>query len=538
MTRVALRPSPDEASAAGLSAALFAVAFPPFPFVAPAFVCLVPLAVAVARAADRGRGVASATRTAFWFGALGYACNLYWIASALSVSSPLAVAGYTASVGILAALVALAGALLFAARRSTPLPLAVALPLVWVALEVALSNLGELSFPWLPLGLATADAPVLAQIAELSGVRGVSFWIAATNGLIADAWLTWTGARSGQEEANDAAMRGSPLLAPRPHAARALGPVAAAIGLAAAVALYGVWRQRTLALRPVARIAVLQPNVLRDEKWRVEHRARTAGVLAAMTRDAVRADEVQLVVWPETALPGDAARLPEWRDTLAAVGADARTPILFGTLESDAARGGAVYNSAMLTDVRGSLGGQPAHRKAFLVPVIERLPFAGLLPLPASWVEAGFARGGASRPYLLPFGRVGALICFEAIFPQLARQHRLRGADVLVTISDDAWLGRSVAPHQHRAHVVLRAIENRVGIVRSANSGVSAYIDPVGRVHGATGLFTSVTRAFDVATSTARTPYTRLGDWLGALSAAAAALIAALALRRAPARRT
>ena len=180
-------PTRTEAIAAGAAALLFAVSFPPFLLFVPAFLCLTPLAVAVAREADAGGSPRAAARLGFWFGLLGYACALYWIAIALSLYTKLAILGYIGAIVWLAPIVALAMAALFALRRGTGCPLAILLPVDWVALEVVLNYTSDLAFPWLPLGLATSRVPVLAQFAELSGARGVSFWIAATNGLLADA---------------------------------------------------------------------------------------------------------------------------------------------------------------------------------------------------------------------------------------------------------------------------------------------------------------------------------------------------------------
>ena len=249
----ALRPSREDASVALLSAALFAIAFPPFPLVVPAFLCLVPVAVRVARLAEaRGKGqsaVRDAARTGFWFGLLGYAANLYWIAVALSLFTKLAIAGYIASLLWLAPFVALTTAALFVARRHTRWPMAILLPVVWTASEVLLNYLFDLAFPWLPLGLSMASHPVLAQLADVSGVRTVSFWLAATNGLLADAWLL--------VRATPPADLDEPRT--RPAHGRAALRVVGAGGLAVLVAVYGQWRMRTTRLEPVAKIAIVQP---------------------------------------------------------------------------------------------------------------------------------------------------------------------------------------------------------------------------------------------------------------------------------------
>lgn len=479
-----------------VSAMLFAIAFPPFPFVVPAFLCLVPLAVAIARQADAHGSARAAARIGFWFGFLGYACNLYWIAIALSLFTKLAILGYVASLLWLAPFVALFAAALFALRRGTRLPLALLLPTVWVALELLLNYLSDLSFPWLPLGLSISRIPILAQIAELSGVRGVSFWIAATNGLIADAWL----------------MR----VERRAVLARA-GAIAA---IAALIAVYGTLRMRAIVLRPVAPIAVVQPNIPQEEKWQEDNRDRIVGLLSEQTRAIMVKGDAELVVWPEVALPGFLVEHPEWRDTLSALIAIDRTPILFGVLDIvyQTSENYDYFNAAMLADSLGFIGGQPSYHKEFLVPIVERVPF-----LNPDWFSSlkyfgGYGRGSDQPPYRLPFGDIGVLICYESIFPQLSREYRQQGAELLVNITNDAWFGRSIAPYQHEAHLALRAIENRVGIVRSANTGISEYIDPLGRVHGATALFRRETRTWTAQTTDVKTPYLLAGDWLGSAS--------------------
>jgi apolipoprotein N-acyltransferase len=121
---------------------------------------------------------------------------------------------------------------------------------------------------------------------------------------------------------------------------------------------------------------------------------------------------------------------------------------------------------------------------------------------------------------------VGALICFESAHPRLAREYRAAGVDALVVLTNDGWLVGSVAPYQHAAHAALRAIETRVGVVRAANNGISLYADPLGRVRETTPLLARAAPVFAVETTDARTPYVRLGDWVGSLSLLASVALA------------
>jgi apolipoprotein N-acyltransferase len=492
----ALRPSKKELVAAAASALLFALTFPPFALLIPALVCLVPLAVGVARVADSPDGtIGSAARIGLWFGLLGYGVNLYWIAVALSHFTWLASLGYVAALIWLAPWLALTTAVLFAARQLTRWPMAILLPVIWVTSELALLHLADLAFPWLPLGLGVSTFPHFAQLADLSGVHGLSFWLALSNGLLADA-----------------------LIARRRYAANVTIVVLLAVGVYG----YGTWRLNSTSLVPLGHVTVVQPNVPEDEKIQEANRPFFMGIMSHATREAIaRAPHPSLIVWPEASLPDFMSQHSEWRDSLRALAATTHAPLLFGVLDVvwSSPTAYEIYNAAELADSTGIVGAQASYHKEYLVPIVERVPFVN-----PRWFEGlkyfgGFGRGHDPEPYHVSLGRIGVLICYESTFPDLSRHYRLHGADLLANITNDAWFGRSLAPYQHVAHLRLRAIENRVGIVRSANTGISEYVDPLGRVHGATQLFVPGAPTFDVATSRVRTLYVSWGDWIGTLSA-------------------
>ena len=495
-------PRRSEWAAIGGSTLLFAISFPPFPLLLPSFLCLVPFAVALARRADQAGTWREAARIGFWFGMLGYACNLYWIAIALSIYTKLAIVGYIAALFVLAPVVAVAAIALFVLRRATKLPLALLVPVVWVASELVLNYMSDLSFPWLPLGLALSRTPVLAQAADLSGVRGLSFAIAAVNGLIADAWL----------------LRG--------RRAAIAARLAAAVAIVAVLAGYGAWRMRATVLEPLAPVAIVQPNIPQDEKWQAQNQSRILSTLDGITRRRLEQHDAKLVLWPEAALPGFIAEHPEWRRDLTELASRSHTPILFGTLDLDmrSRTDYDYYNAALLADSTGTIGSQPPYRKSFLVPIVERVPFVNPRWFAGLKYFGGFGRGTNTKPFVLSFGKVGVLICYESIFPQRSREFRRNGANLIVNITNDAWFGESLAPYQHEAHLALRAIENRVGIVRAANTGISAYVDPLGRFHGETRLDVPASEVYDAQTTSVMTLYTRVGDWLGTLCLALTAI--------------
>jgi apolipoprotein N-acyltransferase len=488
-------PSRTEAFAALASAALFAIAFPPFNLVLPVLLCLVPISVMVVRAADGNGHAWQAARAGFWFGFIGYGANLYWIAVALLLYTKLALLGYVASLIWLAPVVGATMTALYFGRKVTGWPVAILLPVVWTASELALNYLSDLSFPWLPLGLAVSHVPVLAQVADLSGVRGVSFWIAAVNGLIVDAWLHRSFARA-------AALR-----------------VAGAVAVIAIVAVYGAWRMSSIHLTPLARIAIIQPNIPEEAKLSTEDPSDHVAKLAALTRVEVARSSPDLVVWPEAALDRFLWQFPAWTDSLRAAVALHPTPMVVGFMDSSDPREVpfAYYNAALLTDPRGNISPQPPYRKHYLVPIVERVPF-----LNPEWFRGvnyfgGFGRGTSEEPFHLQFGTAGVLICYESIFPQLARDYARQGTSVLLNITNDAWFQHSNAPYQHFAHLSLRAIENRIPVVRAANTGISGWIDPLGRVRAETPIFVQRTATYNVEVTSQRTIYTRFGDWIGPL---------------------
>ena len=516
----ALLPPRGVAGPALASATLFFLSFPPMPPVLAALVCLVPLAVAAARLADAGAPARAGMTLGWWFGLFAYASTLYWIAIALSIYTKLAILGYVAALAVMAALSAGAAATLVVARRVTRLPLAVLLPVTWVAWEKITEVFPQLGFPWLPLGLAVSPITVLAQSADLSGVHGVSLWIALVNGLVADAWLLY----------RSAAAPGI--------GRRAIVRLVGAVGVIALVAGYGAWRLKTIHLRDAAAIAIVQPNVPQEDKWQAENQERIVGMLSAGTRTALAPGDARLVVWPEVALPGYLREHPEWTDTLAALGSAGHTPILFGVIDLQwYSRPGAppdydYFNAALLTDSAGNVGGFAPTRKQYLVPIVERVPFLNPKWFGGLKYFGGYGKGHGAVTYALPWGKFGVLICYESIFPAQSRALRRNGADIILNITNDAWFGRSLAPWQHEAHMMLRAIETRAGVVRSANTGISSYIDPLGRIHGATELFVPAARTYRAQTTDIRTLFVRIGDWLGWLCVVSAAFFLALGTRR------
>jgi apolipoprotein N-acyltransferase len=504
--------------AAGL---ILALAYPPLPLIVPAFVGLVPLLVFIAERSAGPTGRWSATRGALLAGATYFGLQLYWMAAALWPYSPLAVPAYILSVALLAGFVAAFGWALHYTLERTRLPLAVLAPILWTTLEWTQGRLGPFSFPWLGLGYALTPLPVLAGASDLVGARGLTLWIVAVNGLLAMALIRHRAAGPGRSSRRAVA----PLLA-------------GALALTIILASYGSWRAAALDVRPAARVAVIQPNI--PQQIRMDPVLALDTSMVMLTRLTLEAGDgaVDLVAWPEVAVTAILDRDDALMEAVRALSRQVAAPILAGAYGSGphgASR--PLFNSAFLVD-----GRRPARRQGLrydkrrLVPFVERVPLA-----PTGRRFGGLAAGDAGATFRLDRGEAfGVLICFEAIFSDLARAYRKEGAGFLVNITNDAWFGRpgptgaSTALWQHPAHLVMRAIETRSGAVRAANTGISGFVDPVGRVYQAMTPFAGDLSVGVVLTTDETTLFVRWGDWLATL-AALAALMVVLAARYRPA---
>ena len=482
----------------GLGAIALVGSYPPFPLPFLSFVAVVPAVLLLEDAAHSPR---RAYTWGFRYGLCANALVLYWIVIALWHFTPLAALGYAITVFMLG--VFTGGLFWFTTRVRAAyprVPLALVFPLAWTALEWGVGHLGDVAFPWLGLGTSLADARVLVQWADLGGARGVTLWLVWCNVLLAGAVAPSGGRRA--------------LL-------RQVAPVLVSVLLAGA---YGLWRERTLPLRPVGTITLIQPNIGFHEKWDPARADSEVATLLDLSRAARTKAPADLVIWPEAALPYFLSERPDWQSQIGRFAADARTPLLTGGLHVEFLPNGqyTTYNAAFLFDSLGSWRPHPVYAKHYLVPVVERVPF-----VPVSWFRAlpglgrwsgGFGRGRDLPLYETRLGRFGVIVCYESVFEDLPRRYRKAGADFLVNVTNDAWYGRTAAPYQHASHLVLRAIETRMGVARSANDGISEFVDPLGRTSDASELETQTTVTGTLLTSDVRPLYVRLGDWVGTLS--------------------
>jgi apolipoprotein N-acyltransferase len=489
------------------AALLTAAAYPPFHLFIPSFVCLVPVVWLLLAADTDTRPVRRQFALGFWYGVLAHGLTLYWMVPALWRFTPLSGLVYLATIAVLALYVAVALAASGWTARQTRIGVVVTLPVFWTAAEWLIAHQGPLRFPWLGLGTSLTGFPVVVQIAELIGARGVTFLLVLANVVLALAWLHR-----------------------RDRRRVLLATVGVTLGLLLVLG-YGIVRVRTLAMRELGNVALLQPNVHSIEKWAPEAADSVVDRTVELAERAMAGGVPDLVVWPETSVPGYLRQRIQWHSVIRSLSLAMRIPQVVGALDQvqlDDGRYG-YFNAAFLIDSLGRLT-EPPYRKRHLVPGIERIPF-----LDARWFGSrflgGFSRGTDQPLYDIGLGRFGVLICFESLFERQVRQYRANGADFAVNITNDEWFGRTSAPYQHAAHLVMRAIENRIGIARAANSGISEVVDPLGHTRGRAPLLTRAVVIEPLATSDALPLYVRWGDWVGGLALLLAAAFTVLGLR-------
>ncbi|MFZ5569360.1 MAG: apolipoprotein N-acyltransferase [Thermodesulfobacteriota bacterium] len=376
------------------------------------------------------------------------------------------------------------------------------IPALWTALEWIRTYLLS-GFPWGCLGYSQYQVLPLIQLADLTGVYGVSFLIVMANAALFLLVMYWF-RRDWQGNA----------------VARKTAVFTGVAFLSAAVAAwtYGNHRIGFLEARMAGAaqktISVIQGNIDQSVKWDPAFQAATVRKYLSLSRRAA-AEKPDLIVWPETATPfyflAPHATKLTWlvqngiRDigTYFLIGSPSFIREI-GRLE--------YYNSAYLMDPAG----RPLQKydKVHLVPYGEYVPLKKWFPFLGKLVaQVGDFRGGKKGATLHWSGnRLGVQICFEIIFPELSRSMADNQADLLINITNDAWFGKTGAPYQHLSMALFRAVENRRSLARAANTGISGFIDPIGRITAATALFEDAALTRPMPLIRDKTVYSRFGD--------------------------
>jgi apolipoprotein N-acyltransferase len=391
-------------------------------------------------------------------------------------------------------------------------------PFLWVAVELARTRIT--GFPWDLLGIAQVDNIPLARIATLTGVYGLSFEIMVVNTALAAAFvIRGERGRSGQRTCLLLAVLAavvvlqagrwiSPPAVPADHSARL---VQANIPILQG----GDWTKEYFegTLRDLGLVSLNNPD------------GNQASPGAASSINSIRAAALppDLIVWPESPAPFYATD-PAFRDGVSNVAREAQTWVLAGSLgvrnaSETPQHATELYNSGSLVSPGGEWVGR--YDKIHLVPFGEYVPFKRVFGFAGGLTkEVGdFSSGNSRAPLQAGSSKVGVFICYESIFPDEVRQLAANGAQVFVNISNDGWYGDSGAYAQHLKQARMRAVENDRWLLRDTNTGVTAAIDPYGRV--VSSIPRKIRAALDAnyALTNVTTFYSRHGDWFAYLCA-------------------
>jgi len=487
---------------AAASGALLAFSFPPTGVPALAWVALTPLLIALSRGSlMRAFFIGLVTGTVYFVG------TLYWISRVMSVYGGLQQATALVINALLVAYQAFFPAVFAVACRRLLSVVGraawLATPALWVTMELG-RTVVLTGFPWLLLGYSQTPVTPIAQLASVLGVYGISGLIAAVNASLVYAVVPLPGL-------------------PRPRGTGRFVPLALACSAVLAV---GFWGERRVAAADLTRagepvtVGLVQGNVEQGEKWNPSRASAIFGDYLRLTREAIGRG-ARFVLWPESSTPFLFEEERPAADQVRAIARDAQVSILVGSDQVERGASVQYFNSAFIVTPAGETAA--VYRKMHLVPFGEFVPFKRLLFFAAPLVEAVSDFSAGEETVLLPVGRhlASTAICYEVVYPDLVRQGVAQGSELLTTITNDAWFGRTAAPYQHFAMASMRAIENGRYLVRAANTGISGIVDPYGRVLAQSAIYEPAVVVGEARFLTERTIYTRTGDVFAYASAVA-----------------
>lgn len=517
-----LRPAPLVASllAAAATGAGLAAVFPLLGWDWMAWFALVPLLIVVARAGNWWRALAPG----YVAGVMFFAVSCPWIATTIhnygdlsSATAGLVFVLFLLLMGSFLAVFALLGYAIGRGLGHRLLPL----PFLWVAVELLRTYTPMGGFPWNLLGSSQAAHAGFMLVAPVAGVYGASFLIALANTLLAGLLLRFYDERNAPR--------------PRPWPTRMDGVLAAGLGLILAFATLP-YHPPSLPVRTL-RARLVQPNTPLKGNWT---NARLRSFLDEQLRLSApaKAPAAALILWPEQPAPLDYALQTEFQAMTAELLSQTRATFVFGEVTYPLTALGAPdfdqpRNSVLVVHPDGTSGER--YDKLHLVP------FGEYVPLPAwlkHWTGVGklvqnvgdFVPGKGPVIFSLDGRPFATLICYESIFPELARREVAMGAQWLVNQSDDGWYGASSAAAQGLQMAQVRAIENRRWLLRDTNDGITAVIDPYGRITAALPQRSAGALEASFSPLTELTFYTRHGDWLAYACCGMVALLGLAAL--------
>lgn len=488
----------------GLSGLLLVLSLPKPDLYPLAWIALVPLLFAIARAVT----LKTAVLTSYVAGFVFFAGTFYWFTSTMLVYGgidKISAIGVGLGFALVYALhfVLVAIPLWLAIRRWGPVGVFVAAP-AWVAVELLRAHWLS-GFPWMLSGYALVPLSGLLQIVTVTGIYGLSFVATAVNSALA----------YGMATKSRSWLVGTPVVA----IVLSLLPILPAPADPSGAAL---------------KVRIVQTNISLDQPW--DNATSSQQLLDELeTLSTTPPGTTDLIVWPETPAPFYLRQDPQFLGRIQRIARNSNANVLMGYIDQ-AADG--PTNSAGMIDPTGKQVSR--FDKMHLVPFGEYVPLKGLLVFADSLTrQVGDFKPGTEFTLSSVGGHsVSTIICYESIFPDLVREFVRRGSEMIVLITNDGWFGESSAPFQHLRMGVVRAVENRRYEVRTANTGISAIIDPYGRIERQSPLGRRLVLDGKAYFRTDQTFYTRYGDLFAYLNAALTLVIAGAALRRTNVRRS
>jgi apolipoprotein N-acyltransferase len=378
--------------------------------------------------------------------------------------------------------------------KTSSLPALFLAPVIWVVLEYLRANLLT-GFPGALIGNSQYKFQYIIQIADITGVYGVSFLVVAVNGMLADIFIS-------RKRLNE-----MPLFEMSPTY---IGTGLLIILLAVST-FYGHFRIKQDRAGNNIKVSIIQGNIMQDQKWDRKYQKNVIDIYKSLSL-AARPGNPDLTVWPETAAPFYFGHHKDLTDELVDFQKTLGKHLLFGaiTVKGD----NNLSNSAILLNPDGRTG--YVYDKIHLVPFGEYVPLKKLLFFVNKFAEGigDYLPGTDYSRAETPFGEFGTHICYEIVFPELVRKSYKDGGDFIITITNDAWFGMTPGPYQHFSYAVLRAVENRKPVIRAANTGISGFIDSNGRILDKTALFEKAVLTREIKTDATLSIYTKYGDLL------------------------
>lgn len=388
-------------------------------------------------------------------------------------------------------------ALLFSINfKSFCLPAPFFAPFLWVALEFLRSYVFT-GFPWSSIGYSQYKFLSIIQVADITGIYGVSFLVVAVNDAIAEIFLI------------KRRIREMPLF---PLSRTVIG-LCLLLLFVSTTFIYGQWRLSQERPGASLRASVIQGNIEQDRKWDPTYQDAVMQTYRDLSLKAVSSSPT-IVIWPETSVPFFFGTDRENTEKLTYFQNKLDAYLLFGSVlvKKKEEKRDLLSNSALLLDKTGKI--------SYIYDKIHLVPFGEYVPLQNFFffidkLVVGIGDYIQGDHYVIaetPFGGFATLICYEVIFPGLVRKFYLKGGDFIVNITNDAWFGKTIGPYQHFSMAVFRAVENRKPLIRAANTGISGFIDSNGRVLSKTNLFHQTILTNDIKTDGTKSFYTKYGD--------------------------